>query len=371
MKNTLLAAARVAAQPLGKTLTRIRELAAEGMVDSAATDQLERVAARFSVAITPQMAELIDPQDPADPIARQFVPRVEELADNEADRSDPIGDHTHSPVPGIVHRYPDRLLLMPVRVCPVYCRFCFRREDVGNNGALLSDTELDAALDYIRTHTEIWEVILSGGDPLLLAPRRLATIIAALEAMPHVKIIRIHTRVPVVAPERITVNLVDALNSDRAVYVVLHTNHPRELTKDAQDACAMLVDKGIPMLSQTVLLRGINDDPDTMEKLLRQLVEHRIKPYYLHHADRAPGTGHFRTTIAAGRELVAGLRGRLSGLCQPEYVLDIPGGAGKVPIAGDWIEPSDSHYQVRDYRGGLNQYTDTDGDCRVKSSDLK
>ena len=323
--------------------------------------QLEKVADRFAVTITPQMLDLIDPDNAEDPLAKQFIPDTRELQDSADELKDPIGDAEHSPVTGIVHRYPDRLLLTPVRVCPVYCRFCFRREHVGNNAnAMLSPDELQAAFNYIRSHSEVWEVILSGGDPLLMSPRRLQEIISTLEQIDHVKVIRIHTRVPVVDPARITESLVSALKCGKPVYVVLHSNHPNELSDNAKQACATLVDNGIPMLSQTVLLKDINDDPATLEALMRTLVENRVKPYYLHHADRARGTSHFRTTIKEGQELMQELRGRVSGLCQPEYVLDIPGGAGKVPIGPNWLEANDDNgYQITDYNGCNHQYTDT------------
>jgi lysine 2,3-aminomutase len=225
---------------------------------------------------------------------------------------------------------------------------------------MLSPDELQTAFNYIRTHSEVWEVILSGGDPLLMSPRRLQEIISTLEQIDHVKVIRIHTRVPVVDPARITESLVSALKCSKPVYVVLHSNHPNELSDNAKQACATLVDNGIPMLSQTVLLKDINDDPATLEALMRTLVENRVKPYYLHHADRARGTSHFRTTIKEGQELMQELRGRVSGLCQPEYVLDIPGGAGKVPIGPNWLEANDDNgYQITDYNGCNHQYTDT------------
>jgi lysine 2,3-aminomutase len=336
------------------------DLLTTGTSDTAKNAALAQVATRFAVAITPAMLDLIDPHDPADPIARQFMPDAQELTDSALDQADPIGDETHSALPGIVHRYPDRLLLTPVRVCPVYCRFCFRRETIGSNtSGTLSTAELLTAIEYIRAHTQIWEVILSGGDPLLLSPRRLAALIDQLNDIEHVKVIRIHTRVPVVSPERVSQQLVQALRANKAVYVVLHSNHPRELTPAAQQACARLVDNGIPMLSQSVLLKGINDDAATLEELFRLLVENRVKPYYLHHADRTAGTSHFRTSISEGQHLMRELRGKVSGLCQPEYVLDIPGGAGKVPVGPAWIEPACEHsYTVTDTRGTAHDYND-------------
>lgn len=338
----------------------VSELKYQGLLDPADEVRLQAVAERFAVAITPSMLELIEPAQADDPIAAQFVPSAAELEDDGSGMADPIGDEQHSPLPGIVHRYPDRLLLTPVRVCPVYCRFCFRRETVGQNGGgNLSAKQLDAALDYIAGHKEVWEVILSGGDPLILSPRRLGDIIRRLDGITHVKVIRIHTRVPVVSPESVNPPLIDALRTDKALFVVLHSNHPRELTNAATQACARFIDNGIPMLSQSVLLRGINDDAETLDRLLRGLVENRIKPYYLHHADRAVGTDHFRTTLDAGRSLMEQLRGRLSGLCQPEYVLDIPGGAGKIPAGPEWAEHEHEHtWRLRDYQGEEHRYCD-------------
>jgi len=344
-----------------QTLRRPDDLIAAGLVAAERRAAIEAVAARYALAVTADVAELIDPADSQDPIARQFVPEPAELDASPQEMTDPIGDDAHSPVEGIVHRYPDRVLLKPVHVCAVYCRFCFRRETVGQ-GRALSRAQLTAALDYIRTHGEIWEVILSGGDPLVLAPRRLAQIVEALAAIEHVKVIRVHTRIPVVEPARITPALVRALRArGKATYVVLHVNHARELTANARAACARLVDAGIPMLSQSVLLRGINDDATVLGELMRTLVECRIKPYYLHHGDLAPGTAHFRTGIEQGQDLMRALRGRLSGLCQPTYVLDIPGGHGKSPIGPGYLTHiggghGTARYQVEDFNGRTHAY---------------
>ena len=316
------------------TLRSIGALAAAGHVQPADTAALERVAARYAVALTPHLADRIGTAAD-DPIAAQFIPHPDELETMPEERADPIGDTAHSPVPGIVHRYPDRVLLKLLHVCPVYCRFCFRREVVGpGETAMLSAEDTDAALHYIAEHPAIWEVILTGGDPLLLSPRRLTALMARLAMIAHVKVVRFHTRVPVADPARITDDLVAALKRfGRALYVVLHANHVQEFSAEADAACGRLIDAGLPMLGQSVLLKGVNDTPDRLEALMRHLVENRIKPYYLHHPDLAPGTRRFRTGIADGQELVAGLRGRISGLCQPTYVLDIPGGFGKVPLA--------------------------------------
>jgi lysine 2,3-aminomutase len=304
------------------------------------------------------VAGLIDRDDSSDPIARQFVPDIAELSVVPEERVDPIGDLTHSPVEGIVHRYPDRVLLKAVHVCPVYCRFCFRREMVGPNAdGTLSAPELDDALAYISAHSEIWEVIFTGGDPFLLSARRTREIAARVAAIAHVKIIRWHTRVPAVDPLRVTPDLVEALRADGATtYVVLHTNHPRELTPEAKAAIARIVDAGVPMLSQTVLLGGVNDDVETLEALMRGLVEARVKPYYLHHLDRAPGTSHFRCEIARGQQLAEQLHQRASGLAQPTYVLDIPGGHGKAPLATPAVRETADGYEVRDRYGTWREY---------------
>jgi len=334
------------------------ELIAAGLAPADALADLARVAERYAVAITPQIAALIDRADPHDPVARQFVPDPKELEIAPGERSDPIGDDAHSPLDGIVHRYPDRVLLKLVNVCAVYCRFCFRREMVGPGKQMLSPQQLDAALDYIAANLEIWEVILTGGDPLVLSPRRLGEVMRRLAAIDHVKIVRLHTRLPVVSPDKITPALVRALKaSGKTTYVALHANHPRELTPAVRAACARLIDSGVAMVSQSVLLKGVNDDAQTLEALMRAFVECRIKPYYLHHADMAPGTAHFRTTIAEGQALMRALRGRVSGLAQPTYVLDIPGGYGKVPVGPSYIDMcGDAGAMVEDIAGGKHKY---------------
>jgi lysine 2,3-aminomutase len=352
-----------------RTLREPAELVEHGLARRDDLADLERVASRYAIAVTPAIAALIDPEDPNDPIARQFVPSAEELSAQPSERADPIGDEAHSPVPGIVHRYPDRVLFKLVHVCAVYCRFCFRREMVGpGKESALAEQAYRAALDYIRAHPEIWEVILTGGDPLMLSPRRMSEIMADLATIDHVKIIRLHTRVPVAEPSRISAEMVAAVKVEGATtWVALHANHARELSGEARAAVARLVDAGLPMVSQSVLLKGVNDDFATLEALMRAFVECRIKPYYLHHGDLAPGTAHLRTTLARGQELMRALRGRVSGLCQPDYVLDIPGGAGKSPVGPTYLSPQDSlagqgevveekRYRVTDYCGDVHLY---------------
>jgi lysine 2,3-aminomutase len=348
------------------TLRTATDLIEHGLASPENMFALQKVAARYAVGVTPDVAALIDASDPNDPIARQYVPSADELVTQPGENADPIGDHAHSPVSGIVHRYPDRVLFKLVHVCAVYCRFCFRREMVGpGKETALSNEAYSNALDYIRTHPEIWEVILTGGDPLMLSARRLKEIMSDLAAIEHVKIIRIHTRVPVADPSRVTDETVAALKVNGATtWVALHANHPRELTDEARAACARMIDAGIPMVSQSVLLRGVNDNAATLEALMRGFVECRIKPYYLHHGDLAPGTAHLRTTLEEGQKLMQSLRGRVSGLCQPDYVLDIPGGHGKAPVGPQYlsrrIEDAEQQYRVVDYCGDVHLYPPAD-----------
>ena len=338
-----------------QTLRTLKALERERLVEP--DPRLAAAAEAMAIAITPEMLGLIDRGDPADPIARQFVPSAAETRIAPEELADPIGDEARSPVKGIVHRYPDRVLLKPVHVCPVYCRFCFRREKVGPGGEALSAVELDTALAYIRERSGIWEVILTGGDPLMLAPRRLAGLIAQLDAIPHVGVIRIHSRVPIVDPSRVTDDLVTALKPGRAaLWFAVHCNHPRELEGGARAALARLADAGIPLMGQTVLLAGVNDDVDTLGALMRALVRCRVKPYYLHHPDLVRGTGHFRVSVERGQALMKALRSRLSGLAQPTYVLDVPGGHGKVPIGPGYLGDDPDALLVEDAFGGRHRY---------------
>jgi len=340
------------------TLRTAADLHAAGLLPSERQAAIAKVAETYAVGLTSALAALIDPSDPDDPIARQFIPSERELDADPVERIDPIGDDAFSPVEGLVHRYPDRVLLKLVHHCPVYCRFCFRRETVGPNGVPpLGAEALAAALAYIAAHPGIWEVILTGGDPLMLSPARLGEIATELGKIAHIKILRLHSRVPVADPSRVTEAMIAALRGcGKAVYLVLHANHPRELTAAARAACARFIDAGIPVLSQSVLLRGVNDDSLVLENLMRSFVEMRVLPYYLHHPDLARGTAHLRVSIAEGQALISALRGRLSGLCQPRYVLDIPGGHGKVPIGPAYVVQSGDAYRITDYRGNAHVY---------------
>ncbi len=305
------------------------DLIAAGFAPEAARAGLDAVAARYAVAIPPTLARLID--DPDGPIGRQFIPAAAEIDTAPFELTDPIGDDAHEVLPGLVHRYPDRVLLKPLLICPTYCRFCFRRTHVGPDGGVLGADALAAALAYIRRTSRLREVILTGGDPLMLSPRRLAGIIAELSAMPHLEGLRLHTRVPIAMPERLDDALVAALATPKSLFVVLHANHAAELTEAASAALARLREAGIPILSQTVLLRGVNDDLTALADLFRALLRQRVKPYYLHQLDPAPGTARFHVPIAEGQALLRALRGQISGTALPRYVFDTP--SGKIDIA--------------------------------------
>ncbi len=319
-----------------RTLRDADALVAAGLVAPAARDAVAEVEARYAVAITPAMQALIEAPD--DPIAWQFVPDPAELHTAPHERADPIGDDALSPLPGIVHRYPDRALLKPLLVCPVYCRFCFRREHVGPDGGLLTEAQLAAAYDWLRARPAIREVILTGGDPLMLSPRRLADTVGTLSAIGHIDIIRVHSRVPIADPDRLTDELAAALATEKAMFLVVHANHAREFSPSARAAVRRVQAQAIPVLGQSVLLRGVNDSVQALEELFRSMLRARIKPYYLHQLDPAPGTSRFHVPIEEGQRLLAALRGRVTGLAWPTYVLDIPGGHGKVPIGPDYLQ---------------------------------
>jgi len=340
------------------SLRRPDDLVAAGLIPPAAARRLAPVVERYPMALTAALAALIDPADPADPIARQFIPDPAELRTAPEERDDPIGDARYSPVPGLVHRYPDRVLLAPVLSCPAYCRFCFRRARVGQAAPPLDDAQIDAALAYVTAQTTVREVVLTGGEPLMLGAARLGRLRERLAAIPHLDVVRVHTRLPIVDPGRVDAAMVAALAgaadaAGPAVWVAVHVNHPRELAPPARAALARLAAAGLPLLSQTVLLRGVNDTVETLEALLRALVRARVRPYYLHHPDLAPGTAPFRPTIAEGQALLRALRGRLSGIALPHYVLDIPGGFGKVPVGPGYLRADGT---VCDPNGAAHPY---------------
>jgi len=340
---------------LRPAVTSADDLISQGLAPAASRDVLARLEDEFRIRISPEMLGAMSPA-----IAAQFVPDAREAETGGI--ADPIGDDAHRVGRGLTHRYPDRVILHATQTCEVYCRFCFRREKVGEEGTL-PEADLQAALDYLHATPAVREVILTGGDPLVLSPRRLGDLMARLSAVPHLEVIRLHSRVPVVAPDRITPALLAALEVPQAVWLVVHTNHADELTPAACAALRRLVSAGVPLLSQSVLLRGVNDDADTLEALFRALIRNRVKPYYLHHCDLARGAGHFRTTIAQGLAIMAALRGRLSGTALPAYVLDIPGGFGKVPLGPGYLQADGAGgWLVTDPRGGRHPYADPAGE---------
>jgi lysine 2,3-aminomutase len=341
---------------MSRTLREPDALIAAGLAGPEEREGLAAVARRYATAITPAMADLIRRGDAHDPIARQFVPDRRELSISAEERADPIADNAHSPVKGVVHRYADRVLLKPHHACPVYCRFCFRREMVGPGGEALSPAELDAAIAYIADRPEVAEVILTGGDPMMMAPRRLADLIGRLAAIEHVAVVRLHTRVPVVDGARVDAAMLAALRAPgAAVWVGLHVNHARELeAAGAEAAIGRLADGGVPLVSQTVLLAGINDETEILADLFRRLIALRVKPYYLHVTDPAPGTAHLRVSQERGQAIMRALRGRLSGLAQPTLVLDPPDGSGKIPV-GPVFAPG---------QGGAGRREDDQDACR-------
>lgn len=340
------------------TLRRPDDFIRAGLADASDRSDLQDLAQHYAAAVPLPLARRMDDHSStADVLKAQYLPDRREKTVKDIERIDPIGDDAHSPLEGIIHRYPDRVLLMANHSCAVYCRFCFRRAKVGPGAQGLSVKALDAALDYIAGKKQIREVILSGGDPLVMSARRLGSIIGALDALDHIDVIRIHSRIPVAAPDHLDAQRLQVLaQAKKALYVVIHCNHASEIDESAASCFKQLSQAGIPLLGQSVLLKGVNDDEDILAELFRALVRHRIKPYYLHHCDLAPGTGHFQTDIERGRMLMGRLRGRISGLCLPQYVLDIPGGYGKVPLEDSWVRQDGEHYQIRDRHGVIHRY---------------
>ncbi|RUU44009.1 KamA family radical SAM protein [Mesorhizobium sp. M6A.T.Ce.TU.002.03.1.1] len=338
-------------------------------LDSLPLSPAERAAAqaaatRHKVRIPKAYLDLIDWSDPADPIRAQVIPSPEELAEQEGELDDPIADHAFSPVPRLTHRHADRVLLFPTYQCAVYCRFCFRKESLTSIGRGYTREALEPAFAYIEAHPEIREVILTGGDPLSLPDKALAEIHARIEAVPHVRLLRIHTRVPVALPSRVTPGLVRSLQGRLMVTVVTHFNHAREITDAAEQACRTLRQAGFVLLNQSVLLKGVNDTVEVLEELCRELMYRLgVKPYYLHHGDLARGMAHRRTTIAEGQALASALRARLSGICNPVYVLDLPDGGGKVPLGPSYVEAQDGEsWRIRGQDGEVRAYMEIVGD---------
>lgn len=317
------------------------------------------IAGGFPLSITPYYASLIDPQDPACPIRRQCVPHALEAREVVGDLRDPLGEESNEVAPHLVQRYPDRALLIATDRCSVYCRFCTRSRMVGNGGGTRSLASLQPALAYLRAHPEIEEVIVSGGDPLVMKSERVAELLRELASIETIGNVRVASRTPVTLPARITDELCRALRAHPCVWLMTHFNHPRELTPEARRACAMLVDHGIPVMNHTVLLRGVNDDARVLEQLFRGLVRSRVRPYYLLQADPVRGTGHLRTALDVGVEIMARLQGRLSGIALPRFIVDTPNGRGKVPVGPQNVVRSEAGVTtLRTFRGELVDYID-------------
>ncbi len=312
---------------------------------------------KFRTEITPYFASLIDPDDPECPVRQQVVPHSRELAGFEAMMRDSLGEESHSPVPGLVHRYPDRVLMLVTTQCASYCRYCTRSRIVGDATATFSRKQHDAQIEYIASHPQVRDVLLSGGDPLTLPPKVLEDMLRRLRAIPHLDIIRIGSRVPVFLPQRITDELVGMLRQFHPLWLNIHVNHPKEVTPELARACAKLADAGIPLGNQSVLMAGVNDHPDTIKALCHALVKIRVRPYYLYQCDLVAGSGQFRTSISAGLEIMEALRGHTSGYAIPVYAVDLPGGGGKVPVLPNYlISVSNDRAVFRNFEGYIATY---------------
>lgn len=320
-------------------------------------DEIESCLGHFRMAITPYYAMLMNPDGLGCPIKKQAVPSIEELTVDECDMEDPLGEERFSPVEGIVHRYPDRVLFILTHKCSMYCRHCTRRRVVGCEDCSVRNDKLKKAFDYIEQNTGIRDVLLSGGDPLVMSDIRLEEIIKGLRRIPHVEVIRIGTRAPVVLPMRITDELLNMLRKYHPIWINTHFNHPNEITAESSLACERIADAGIPIGNQTVLLRGINDNAETLKELFIKLVKIRVRPYYLYQCDIAKGIGHFRTPVSQGIEIMKKIRGYISGYAVPTFVIDAPGGGGKMPVNPDYIISLDERKAVlKNYVGEIYTY---------------
>ena len=312
---------------------------------------------RLAMAVTPYFASLMDPTNAACPIRKQAIPRVEECHLSKNDMVDPCGEDKDSPVPGLVHRYPDRVLLLVTDQCAVYCRYCTRRRLVGANERSITQGNFEEALKYLKSHRKVRDVLLSGGDPLLLENERLEELLSRLRAIPHIELLRIGTRAPVTLPQRITTGLVRMLKKYHPLMISIHFTHPKEITDAVKRACGELADAGIPLGSQTVLLKGINDKPYIMKKLVQELLKIRVRPYYIYQCDLATGTEHFRTSVATGIQIIEKLRGHTTGYAVPTYVVDAPGGGGKIPLAPvSLVSRAKGKVVLKNYEGKVFEY---------------
>ncbi len=318
--------------------------------------------ATLRMAITPYYLTLIDPDNPNDPVRKQAIPTGYELYKSPADLEDPLHEDGDSPVPGLTHRYPDRVLLLVTDQCSMYCRHCTRRRFAGQKDTAMPAGNIDKAIEYIAKNTQVRDIVVSGGDPLLLADGKLEGILQKLRAIPHVEVIRIGTRTPVVMPQRITPELCDMLKKYHPIWLNTHYNHPREITTDAARACDLISMAGIPIGNQSVLLAGVNDCVHVMKKLVHELAKIRVRPYYIYQCDLSYGLSHFRTPVAKGIEIIEALRGHTSGFCVPTYVVDAPGGGGKIPVMPNYLISSGYEKTIlRNYEGVITCYNEPDG----------
>lgn len=338
------------------------------MLTDAERAALDRGAARLPLAVTPYYASLIPSDQPDDPLRKTVIPRPEEGATASWESTDPLGEEAHAATPGLIHTYPCKVLWLVTDQCATYCRYCTRSRWAGG-GCAAGPAAWGAALEYIAAHPEIHDVLLSGGDPLILSTARLDWLLSRLRAIPHVELVRIGTKVPAVLPQRITTELVTMLRRHHPLWMSLHLTHPRELTPEVETACGRLADAGIPLQAQTVLLRGVNDDEQTLRALLNGMLRLRVKPYYLHQCDAAAGTAHFKVPVERGLELVRGLHGRMTGYAVPHYMIDAPGGGGKVPIAPAMIDGRQGDdLLLHTYNGRVCRYPDPVAGERIDST---
>ena len=322
-----------------------------------------RKSGRFIMGIPPYWASLMDAEDAGCPIRRQAVPVEEEYKISPNDLIDPLAEDAHMPVPGLVHRYPDRVLLLVVEVCAMYCRFCTRSRVVGTTAGYSRPTNIDQAIDYIKAHRKIRDVLISGGDPLTLSDERLDEVLTKLKAISHVDFVRIGTRNPVTLPYRVSESLCNVLRKHKPVWMSLHFNHPKEVTRPVKKACSMLADAGVPLGSQTVLMKGINDRAPIMKKLFHELLKIRVRPYYIYQCDPVKGTAHFRTLVSAGVQIIEKLRGHTTGYAVPTFVVDGPGGGGKIPLMPNYVVSyKDGVWTLRNYAGKLFTYKEEAGE---------
>lgn len=340
-------------------LRGVEDLEAIVCLTAAEREGIAETAEIFRTSITPYLAGLIDPEDPSCPIRRQMIPIADENRPDPMEMRDPLAEDGNMVVPGLVHRYPDRVLFLPIDVCAVYCRYCTRKRLVSTGELEISPAHREAAYRYIESHPEVRDVLISGGDPLLLPDSRLEEMILRLRRIPHVEFVRIGTRIPGVLPQRITHDFARMLKRVGPVWMSVHFNHPREITPEVAEACRRMAFAGVPMGGQTVLLRGINDSPDVMKRLMHELLKIRVRPYYIYHCDPVTGTSHLRTSVETGLRIIESLRGHTTGYAVPTYVIDAPGGGGKIPIAPDYVVARENGRLIlRNYDGRTYEHRD-------------